>query len=179
MIKPELGIASTKPVLNWMIKTLKMIHFCFNVYSVSGRGAVGCGFLLDVGKEIRQDDTGGSFQPSELNLQQVHFFLTLYSPLFVLLVLFYFVFVLFLTCCCPVFLQWASSVSAACTSFLWVFLRTTWWWQEADISMPLCPSSIFQYWPIPEEYIRTKQETSACTVAWQKEQQKAMLKLLW
>lgn len=121
MIKPELGIASTKPVLNWMIKTLKMIHFCFNMYSVSGRGAVGCGFLLDVGKEIRQDDTRGSFQPSELNLRRVHFFLTLYSPLFVLLVLFYFVCVLFLTCCCPVFLQWASSVSAACTSFLWVF----------------------------------------------------------
>lgn len=97
MIEPELGIVSTKPVLNWMIRTFKITPFCSNAYSVSGRGAVGCSFLPDVGKEIRQDDTGGSFQPSELNLRQVHFFLTLYSSLFVLVGFFYFVFVLFLT----------------------------------------------------------------------------------
>lgn len=35
-----------------------------------------------VGNDIRQDDTDGSFQPSELDLPQVHFFLTPYSPLF-------------------------------------------------------------------------------------------------
>ena len=115
---------------------LKSYTFVQLRISGSGKAVAGCGSMPAVGSDIRQDETHGSFQPSELYLPQVHFFLTPYSLSFF--------FSSDGTCYCPVSLCCVSSASIAFISFPRVFLRTN--WQEADLSMLLCPSSHF---PVP------------------------------
>lgn len=83
--EPELGIVSTKRVLTWMIRNFKIIHFCSSTHLWIRQEVAERGSLPAVGKGVRQDDTSGSFQPSELNLPEVHFFLILYFSHFIFL----------------------------------------------------------------------------------------------
>lgn len=98
-------------------------------------------------KDIKQDDTDGSFRPSEPDLPQVRFFLTPHSPLF-----FFFLLTGLATAqyLCAVCLQPVSHSPLSHESFSG---RSD---KKQTYQCYYAPGPVFQYHPIPGEYIGAK-----------------------